>query len=203
MTSYADNFNRTEAPLASGWSTSSGYSGMRADGSVCRGNGNIDNGSYYSGATPGNDHYNSCTFPNGLVNGADGGPGVRHNTGGTATFYLLDHSGTAVDIKEVTGGSQASLASQTDTLSTTAVYKLDVTGTTLTATKDGGNFTGGSLTAIDSSITSGTWCFYMWANYLESANHLDMDSGAGDDGAGGATYSPPFSIRFPKALLAR
>lgn len=195
MTAYTDNFNRTEAPLASGWSTSSGYAGMRADGTVCRGNGNTDNGSYYSGATPGNNHYNSCTFPNGVVGTSDGGPGVRHNTGGTATFYFLDHNGTTAAIVEVTAGAHATLASIADTLSTTAIYKIDATSTTLTATKDGGNFTGGALSATDASIASGTWCFYMWANSLESANHIDMDTGAGDDGAA--------SFIFPSRIYQR
>jgi hypothetical protein len=87
-----DNFNRTENPLASPWTSYAGVDGLRATGTVCTGvTPAVDNAMLYGGTGVGTDQW--CEFTIGTVidNGTkDAGLILRAQAGGFYAWYFYD-----------------------------------------------------------------------------------------------------------------
>ena len=163
MFSATDDFNRTENPVGTPWVTCTGSNNAKI---VSNQLASTSTGSYiYYNATTANDQYSECKQP-----ANTGGPAVRLQ--GTSRDGYFYHIPNATLYSRVSGTANSILATG-DTPSTTAVYKLEVIGSTLTVYKDGTSI--GSVTNTD--FTSGWTGIYIGS----SAGRID-DWAGGDSG---------------------
>lgn len=74
----SDNFNRSENPLASGWSTPAGWNAMKADGTTAR---TVNTGGSDSAAVIGSAGATKSEIVIGAIGGRDGGPALMDSSG--------------------------------------------------------------------------------------------------------------------------
>lgn len=155
----SDDFNRADAnPAGGNWSPALAPADVQILGNAISGlSTQGDTFGYWNADVPDADQYAECT---GHATATDGGPAVRVSTTAiTGYCYFL---GSSIIAKFIAGGFN-SLHTVTDTYSSTAVYRLKVTGAVnpiLTVYKDGVEI--GSFTDTTSVITSGrigVFCF--------------------------------------------
>ena len=162
MFSATDNFNRADAnPVGGNWVTCTGSNNARIVSNQLK---SSSTGSYvYYNATTANDQYSQCVQAASVC-----GPAVRLQ--GTSRDGYFYHVNSATLYSRVSGTANSILTTG-DTPSTTAVYKLEVIGSTLTVYKDGISI--GSVTNTD--FTSG------WTGIYIGSNTGKVDDWAGGD----------------------
>lgn len=162
MFSATDNFNRADAnPVGGNWVTCTGSNDARIVSNQLK---SSSTGSYvYYNATTANDQYSQCVQAASVC-----GPAVRLQ--GTSRDGYFYHVNSATLYSRVSGTANSILTTG-DTPSTTAVYRLEVIGSTLTVYKDGISI--GSVTNTD--FTSG------WTGIYIGSNTGKVDDWAGGD----------------------
>jgi len=131
-----DDFNRVNAnPAGGNWSVASPSGNVQISSNRLSGvSGGSGGFAYWNADTPGNNQYAQCIMPDALS--ASGGPAVRIQTGtGTRDGYRYNVS--AKTLVKWVGGTSTTLQTMTDTVSNSAVYKLEVSDTTLKVYKNG------------------------------------------------------------------
>lgn len=196
MATVTDNFNRTENPLSNGgvWETpGTGWHNVQTNGTVCH---ETTEDSEYGGARVttaiGNDQYAQVkvTIP-GSFGGA--GPAVRLQNTTNGGGYLVDGvidgshwSSRRAIVERDSAGNNTELATTTDTFASGDTLRLEVSGTTLTAKKNGAAFSP-ALTATSSTFSSGKIGISMKCNSSTLTNVNLDDFEGGDLSAGGRT----------------
>lgn len=182
MATASDNFNRTQNPLASGWTTATGAQNFRANGSAALSVGGGDSVVGWTADTFGNDHFSEVTIG---AAADDGGPAVRL-TLASNTFYLLDlTTGSAnVELFIMPGAINIATVQFAAAMQAGDVYRLSITGSTMSILRNGAapSVLGGSLT----DVTYATGVPGMHA----SGTSLTYDSWQGGDVGGGASDTP-------------
>lgn len=166
----SDNFNRSDAAtLGANWTPADASIPHKIVSNTCVPSDVVNDLSYWSADTFGNDHYAQVTVL-GITNC---GPAVRITGTGpnTGNAYLLVIDGTSHGIwKFTTNGTYTQLQSFTN-FSTNDVAKLQVVGTTLKAYQNGSQVGTDQADSALSSGSAGIW------NYNNSASSLDDWSG--------------------------
>lgn len=183
----SDDFNRSEDPLSTGWSTGNGFTGCKAVVTAAGGSTvGVDNVSIYTGVTWNADHYSEGVVAVGLTN--DGSPLVR-GSASAAQGYTLDvvAGGASVwtvykitagpTFTSIAGGDFGAAVAAGDTL------RLEVTtvgGNAVLVVKRNGSSsaaTSGSLTDSTSPHLSGSPGIQVFSNvgvFWDSWNGADI-----------------------------
>lgn len=170
-----DNFNRADGPVGANWTLDHGTGSLQVATNEVTGGDASGQGMHWNADAFTGDHYGEMIARN---DNADGGPSVR---GGSSDSYLLDNFGTLLTIYQYNGGLFDVVASQTKDYSAGSVYRLEVSGSSLTSKEDGS--TTGMPSGTDSSLTGG-------APGIFSTNGWLGDDWQGDDLGGGGPVVP-------------
>lgn len=164
-TSYSDDFNRSNAdPIGGNWSTSTGSIAMKIVSNEAASSG-ISSLSYWSANTFPDNQFAQVK----ISTLEDGGPAVRVSAS-AKTYYALEVWSAGARIRKVVNGTETNLgANFAITPSAGDVFRIEASGTTLTAYRNGSSL--GSRT--DSDIASG----YAGICSYGSANRFDDWSG--------------------------
>lgn len=99
-----DNFNRTENPLASGWSSMTGFEVMQANGTSALGTTTLDNAAVYTGVSWAVDHFSQGVIGTGSHT-RGWGLLVRATTGGAGYILTGNYANGSWDLREAGAGS--------------------------------------------------------------------------------------------------
>jgi hypothetical protein len=177
---YSDDFNRANAfPLDGQWGLHV-VSPRSADlvSNQCNAGAAVnDDRLYYStGVTPGNDQFAEIDIP-ALVGDTDVGPVCRLDTGIYSWYGLSMWTPGPVLFKWVTGAF-SNITSLSGTVTAGTRYRLEVTGSNLTAKANGSTIGG----VTDTSLPSGLVGFFMYTGACVLDNWAGGDLSAAGDG---------------------
>ena len=126
-----DNFNRSDGPLGSNWTTVTGLAAPAiVSNQATVGTNNTDNAAYYNAVSPTSNQYAYAVWTS---SSGDGGVAARMQSA-AATFYLCHiYANFYLNIYEVTEGSFVSRANTTLTISSGDIIRIECTGTNPTS----------------------------------------------------------------------
>lgn len=161
-----DNFNRTEDPLASGWTVTPGAYTCKANGTTAAASVALEvpAGAYWLADAFAANQYAQCKRLGLLAFGGVAGPAVRMATSGAAAngYVLSVGSATILRVSRIDAGVVTQLGDDiaVTTMTTSTVARLEVAGTTLTVKRDGVVV----ATRTDSTYASGAAGVFFAAN---------------------------------------
>lgn len=171
----SDTFIRSNGPIGANWTTTQGTVNISANKAL--GTGGAENTAYWSADVFGNDHYSEAIYSDGGSGSGTPGVTVRHSgSGGTTQFYLFTTSGasgTAGKVYKVTNGTTYSAAIlTTGNISNGNTIRLSVSGTTLSASINGGT----AVTATDAGLSTGSAGIYIYSTVGKIAGTFSADN---------------------------
>lgn len=197
MATITDDFNRTaETPLSNGgvWSVGVGsYDNINTDGAQAQAAVEDSQFCVARADSPsiGNDQYAEIVLTI-ASNSGGGGPCVRQQASTDQAMYgvqiFIDgtHWSSARRLLIFdAGGAETTLATTSDTASSGDTIRLEMSGTTLTAKKNGAGFSP-ALTATNAVIASGQPGFMLACNSATLSN-VEADNFSGGDFVAGRT----------------
>jgi hypothetical protein len=180
-----DDFNRgSTVTLCTGnWTCIDGSSFVVTNTAAEPDNGSQGNFAYYSGASFTDDHYSQVKWSSsGATNGV--GPAVRVSATDDGYMYQV-HDTSIYRFDDVSAGTYTMIKACTDSPSVGDTLKLEISGTTLTVSRNGTPVSGCTIT--DATYASGEPGVY---GSVSSGMQFDDWEGGDVGGGGGATINP-------------
>jgi hypothetical protein len=176
MASASDDFNRADGGLGANWTTIDGAPAISSNTAIGTNGGGFTS-AVYSGVSWTNDTRSTATSKG---PGSNCGPAVR-----MASSSLYTYWGNDGNVYKIISQVYTSLGTRS-TYTVNDIAKLEVSGTTLTPTKNGS----GLSTITDSSLSAGGpgIAFYGNADKLDDWEGIDVSGGGG---GGGTTTTYP------------
>lgn len=145
----SDNFNRANGALGANWTTTAGTFAISSNTALVTAVTGAAALTAYTGTTFASNQYAQATY---LAGGSWGGAiGVRLSNSAATGYILYGIAGSSSAIAKVVAGTVTNIATGGPGFSTSDILRLEVTGTSITASQNGAVI----LTATDSSIASG------------------------------------------------
>jgi len=194
MTTASDNFNRAnETPLASPWTTTTGFSQMNLVSNAAEGSSSADSIAVYNSLTWGPNQTVSVVVGNLSTNNNYSGAGARWDTSGNGFFVWTDGTGGAghCGISSSAGGSETVLANSSTTFANGDTIGIDISGTspniTINLQKNGTTVT--TVSSV-SGNNNGQPAMYAYNNIGPNNDNFN----ATDNSGASATYPVPQMI---------
>jgi hypothetical protein len=185
-TTVSDTFDRADGGLGPNWTTVAGTTAPQISGnSLHVGTASALNSAYWSANTFGADQFAQGTLP--ASSGGNWGPGLAVRLSSSKGYFLwYGNSTSTVSLWRMDSASSWTQLSSSNALTITPatdVWKIQVTGSTITGYQNGTQV----VQATDSSITSGrpgVWLYYA-ANQIDNWSGGDVTTTPGSYTVGG------------------